>query len=213
MVQVAPSLLTADLAHLADELAAAKSADLMHLDVMDGQFVPPLTFGPLLAAAVVKSTAMPVEAHLMVVHPQTYLEPFKDAGCFRIIAHPEADPHFHRLALEGKRLGLEVGAALNPATGVESIRWLLPVIDMVLVMTVNPGWGGQAPIVQMLDKITEVRRLGFRGTVGVDGGVDPDMARAAAVKGADELVAGSYVYGPGRSAAQQIARLRDASAI
>ena len=199
-ILIAPSVLPADFARLGEELAAleATGVDLVQWDVMDGRFVPNLTFGPDVIAAGRKHTALPFEAHLMVLEPDLLAGRYVDAGCERLIVHAEACPHLHRSLGYIRSLGASAAVALNPATPVSAVAHVLDLVDLVLVMTVNPGFGGQAYLSSMGSKITELRVLvdasGCDVHVEVDGGIGPDTVARAASAGANVLVAGSALY-------------------
>ncbi|MGE5235696.1 MAG: ribulose-phosphate 3-epimerase [Acidobacteriota bacterium] len=198
--RVAPSLLACDLAHLADEVASvvAGGADLLHFDVMDGIFVPNLTFGPIMCRAVRTLTALPLDVHLMVTDPNTLLEPFVEAGANRIAVHVETVTHLHRTVTRIRELGASPGIALNPLTSLDAIEEALPFIDYVLVMTVNPGFGGQSFIAEMADKLARLGRIraerAARLEIAVDGGVDEENATMLRRLGVDVLVAGTAVF-------------------
>jgi ribulose-phosphate 3-epimerase len=177
---------------------------------MDGCFVPPITFGAELARRAVQSGSTPVEAHLMTIHPARHVEAFAEAGCRRIIFHAEAEPHSHRLAQEIRERGLESGVAINPGTPISAVEPLLGVVDLVLVMTVNPGWGGQRLIPECLDKAAALRRIAPDLAIQVDGGIDDETAPLAAQAGATDLVAGSFLAKMG--VAEGLARMRAACA-
>jgi ribulose-phosphate 3-epimerase len=216
-VKIAPSILSADFARLGDQIreAEAGGADWIHVDVMDGHFVPNITIGPLIAEAARRSTELPIDAHLMIESPERYLRAFADAGVNLLTVHVETCPHLHRTVQQIHELGMRAGVTLNPATPAESLGEILPFVDLVLVMSVNPGFGGQSFIPTSLDKIARVRRmLDERGLpaveLQVDGGVGADNIRAVADAGATVVVAGSAVYNRKASVAQNLRALRDA---
>lgn len=201
-IQIVPSVLPADFARLGDEVAALEAAGVDHIqwDVMDGQFVPNLTFGPDVIKAARKHCTVPFEAHLMVFTPDVLAREFIDAGCSRLIVHAEACPHLHRTLGNIAELGATAAVALNPATPASAVEHVLDLVDMVLVMTVNPGFGGQAYIPTMERKIAEVRRMiddrGLADTVDVevDGGIGPATIAGAVTAGANVLIAGSALF-------------------
>jgi ribulose-phosphate 3-epimerase len=199
-VQIAPSVLPADFARLGEECQALEQAgvDRIQFDVMDGRFVPNLTFGPDVIASVRDHVAVPFEAHLMVEEPDGLLPRYVDAGCALLIVHAEACLHLHRTLGAIRDLGVGAAVALNPATPVSAVAHVLDLVELVLVMTVNPGFGGQTYIATMEPKITEVRRMVIDGDhdvdVEVDGGIGPDTIAGAAAAGANVLVAGSALF-------------------
>jgi ribulose-phosphate 3-epimerase len=198
---IAPSLLAADFAHLADEAAAVEraGADWLHLDIMDGHFVPNITFGPLVVKALRKHTSLPLDAHLMIAPADPYIAAFAEAGADHISVHPESGPHLHRTLQLIRSLGKKSGVVLNPATPIEAVVNVLDITDIIMVMTVNPGFGGQAFIASQLAKIAALRRLidesGHDIVLQVDGGITPQTAPAVLAAGATCLIAGTAVYG------------------
>ena len=217
-VRIAPSILSSDFAHLADEIAAVEQAgaDLLHVDVMDGHFVPNLTIGPPIVESIRKVTSLPLDCHLMVTNPDDFIDEFAQAGANYITVHVETCPHLHRTIQFIKEKGLKAGVTLNPATSLVTIEAILPDVDLVLIMSVNPGFGGQRFIPGALDKIRRARSL-IEGTglpilLEVDGGVKVDNAGAIAAAGADILVAGSAIFeAPGCDYKNTIARMREAA--
>ncbi|MBI3892940.1 MAG: ribulose-phosphate 3-epimerase [Candidatus Wallbacteria bacterium] len=201
MIHITPSILNANLMQLPPMLAKLEKAggEVLHLDVMDGHFVPPLTFGPMLAEALRSVTGMFLEAHLMVDRPGEWVEDFAKAGCGRIIVHAEATPHLHRLLGAIRKLGVEAGVAINPGTALSTIEEVLGDLDLVLVMTVNPGWGGQKFIPACIGKLERLKarldELGLAPHLEVDGGINLETAPRAVAAGADLLVAGNAVFG------------------
>jgi len=213
MIKIAPSILSADFARLGEEVRAVASAgaDYIHVDVMDGHFVPNITIGPLVVAAVRKVTDRPLDVHLMIENPDLYIPEFAKAGADIITVHQEAVPHLHRTVQLIKSLGKKAGVSINPATPVSTLDVILDDLDLVLVMTVNPGFGGQGFIASGLDKIAalrrEIDRRGLTVELEVDGGVKTDNIARVAAAGADVFVAGSAVFGAADYAAT-IAELR-----
>ena len=212
-VRIAPSLLACDLAAVAEEVRSVEAggADLLHFDVMDGHFVPNLTFGPGLCAAVRAITALPLDVHLMVTNADDLLEPFAAAGAARIAVHVEADVHLHRSLARIRELGALPGVAINPATPVTALDEIWPLAGFVLVMSVNPGFGGQRLIPETLDKLARLRSIRDRRAPGVelavDGGVEAENSGALIDLGADILVAGTAVFGAA-DRRRAVARLR-----
>jgi ribulose-phosphate 3-epimerase len=200
MIKIAPSILSADFSRLGEDIRAVDraGADYIHVDVMDGHFVPNITIGPLVVAALRKVTDKPLDVHLMIENPDAYIPEFARAGADIITVHQEAVPHLHRTVQLIKSFGKKAGVSLNPATPVETLDVILDELDLVLVMSVNPGFGGQAFIPSALDKIRALRqRISQRGLateLEVDGGVKIDNIRAVVAAGADVLVAGSAVF-------------------
>ena len=198
--KIAPSILSADFSRLAEQIKIVEDAgaDWLHLDVMDGHFVPNLTFGPPVITAIKNVTTLPLDAHLMVANPASNLKEYKEAGSDLLTIHAEADHHLHRTIDEIHKLGMKAGIALNPATPVTAIEPVLPLVDLVLVMTVNPGFGGQKFIPQVLPKIEQVAKM-IRDSerevyLEVDGGIDRDSIPQVLRSGANVLVIGSAIY-------------------
>jgi len=200
-VRVAPSLLAADFARLGEEVRAieAAGADWLHLDIMDGHFVPNISFGPALVKALRKHSALPFDVHLMIAPADPYLAAFAEAGADWISLHPEAGPHLHRSLQTIRALGKKAGVVLNPATPVSTVETVLDLCDLILVMSVNPGFGGQSFIRSQLGKIAALRAMidasGREIALQVDGGVTAETARDCIAAGADVLVAGTAVFG------------------
>jgi ribulose-phosphate 3-epimerase len=212
-VRIAPSLLACDLARVGAEVAdvEAGGADLLHFDVMDGHFVPNLTFGPGLCAAVRRLTSLPLDIHLMVTNPDILVEPFAAAGASAITVHVEAVVHLHRTLARIRGLGVKAGVALNPLTPTTCLEDIWPFADLVLVMSVNPGFGGQSLIPQVLEKVSRIKAMaaaaGWPGDLSVDGGIDGVTAPGVRAAGAGIIVAGSAVFGA-RDRRQAIRALR-----
>ncbi|MDQ7051453.1 MAG: ribulose-phosphate 3-epimerase [candidate division KSB1 bacterium] len=213
---IAPSILSADFRRLEEQVEAvvAGGANWIHCDVMDGHFVPNISFGPMIVAAVRKVTELPLDTHLMISRPEQYVQPFRDAGADRLIVHAEATVHLHRLVDQIKRAGMLAGVAINPATPLQAVEEILPDVDLVLIMTVNPGFGGQAFIANMLDKVRRLKRLCETRQafphIEVDGGIDETTAIGAVKAGANVLVAGSSIFSQS-DPAQAVRRLRKAA--
>ena len=198
MVKIAPSILAADFGRLADEVRSVANADWIHVDVMDGHFVPNITMGPDVVAALRRATALPLDVHLMVEEPARFLQAFARAGADRITVHVEACRHLHATLMAVAELGKGVGVALNPATPASAVQHVLHLVDLVLVMTVNPGFGGQSFLPETLPKLREVaamcRAAGRTVELQVDGGIGPGTIAEAARAGATVFVAGTAVF-------------------
>jgi ribulose-phosphate 3-epimerase len=200
-VLIAPSMLSADFGALAADVEKVErgGADLLHLDVMDGHFVPNITFGPLVVRAIHKVATVPLDVHLMILDPDRYIEAFADAGAARIAVHVEVLPHLHRTLHLIKKLGALAGVAINPSTPVGAIEEVVADLDFVLVMSVNPGFGGQTFIPRSESKVRVIRQLldrgGSRAPIGIDGGIDSSNAARVVGAGAEILVAGQAIFG------------------
>jgi ribulose-phosphate 3-epimerase len=216
-IRIAPSILSADFARLGDDVQAAEAAgaDVIHVDVMDGVFVPNITIGPLVVAAVRRMTTLPIDVHLMIDRPERYLSAFAEAGADFLSVHPEATIHLHRTLQQIRDLHVHPGVVLNPATPESVLKYAMPYVDLVLVMTVNPGFGGQSLIPEMMEKISAVRAMidAMERSVwlSVDGGIDVETAPEVVKRGANHLVAGSAIFSAPEGIAQAIAGLRQAA--
>jgi ribulose-phosphate 3-epimerase len=216
-VVIAPSLLAADFGRLREEVASVTQAgaDWLHFDVMDGHFVPNMSFGPLVLQALRPHSALPFDVHLMIAPVDPFVAAFAEAGADHILFHPEAGPHPHRTLQLIRSLGKKAGLVLSPGTPVETIAWLLELADIVLVMSVNPGFGGQRFLASQLPKIAALRRMidqsgGRRIALAVDGGIAPETAPQVVAAGADTLIAGTSVFGA-KDRAGAISALRGGS--
>jgi ribulose-phosphate 3-epimerase len=215
-IEIAPSILSADFAHLAHDIGKAQSggADLFHIDVMDGHFVPNITIGPPVVASIRKITALPLDVHLMIENPEQYVEDFARAGANWISVHVEADRHINRTIRLIRELGLKAGVVLNPGTPLGAIEEILPEADFVLLMSVNPGFGGQRFIPAVLKKIRKLKEIiafnGYRARIEVDGGVGPDNLKDVLAAGAEIVVAGTAVFNSKGEPDENIRQLREA---
>jgi ribulose-phosphate 3-epimerase len=222
MIQIAPSILSADFTRLGEQVAAAQAggADCIHCDVMDGHFVPNMTIGPLVIEAVRRATTLPIDVHLMIERPEHYIPAFVAAGANSLSVHGETCPHLHRTIQQIVESGARASVALNPATPLNTLDEILPELDMVLVMTVNPGFGGQSFIEATLDKVRRLRQkadeMGLDLEIEVDGGINVETVGRVVAVGANVLVAGSAIFGSDEYAtssaiAARIAALRRAA--
>lgn len=215
IIRIAPSILAADFTQLGQQIRDAASADLIHVDVMDGRFVPNITMGPLVVAAARQVTTLPLDVHLMIVEPERHLQAFAKAGADIISVHWEVSPNLHRTIQTIRELGCRAGLAINPHIPAAFVSDILPLLDTVLVMTVNPGFGGQAFLPETLPKLRQLRQMidatGKEITLEVDGGVALDTVRDVVEAGADTLVAGSSVFSGAASISANIAALRRAA--
>jgi len=214
MVKIAPSILSADFARLGEYVQAAGDggADWIHVDVMDGHFVPNITIGPLIVKALRPVTKLPLDVHLMIEQPERYLANFARAGADRITVHIETCPHIHRTIQQIKELGCKTGVTLNPGTSLSTLEEILPDVDLVLIMSVNPGFGGQSYIPASTNKIARLRQMldevGAGAEIQVDGGVNPQTVKEIVKAGATVLVAGSAIFNDRNLIAENIRRLR-----
>ena len=214
-VSILPSILSADFCILGQQIAEVDEAgaDAIHVDVMDGRFVPNITIGPLMVEAARRSTRLPLDVHLMIVEPERYLEDFAKAGADTLLVHQEACPHLHRTVQQIKSLGGKAGVVLNPATPLATLDEILPELDQILIMSVNPGFGGQSFIESSVEKVRRLKRMlderGLEIPIEIDGGVGPENADRVVAAGATLLVAGSSVYKAPGGAAAGVRRLRE----
>ncbi len=216
-VKIAPSILSADFSRLGEQIdeAVAGGADYIHMDIMDGHFVPALTFGPMVVKAVRRWTDITLDIHMMVEEPELYIDELAEAGADSLTVHAEAATHLYRVVQQIKDAGMRAGVALNPATPLSTITEVLHDLDLLLIMSVNPGFGGQPFIPASVDKIERARKVlddaGLATELEVDGGIGPDTAGSVAAAGAQVLVAGSAVYGNPTGIAAAITGIREAA--
>ncbi|TET15517.1 MAG: ribulose-phosphate 3-epimerase [Dehalococcoidia bacterium] len=214
-IKLAPSILSADFGRVGEQVAEATKAgaDYIHVDVMDGHFVPNITIGPPVVAAIRPHTSLPLDVHLMIESPERYIRQFAQAGADIITVHAEACPHLHRMVESIKEAGCKAGVSLNPSTPLSALDEILPVLDLALLMSVNPGFGGQQFIESTIGKIARLRHkldeLGLAAEIEVDGGITAEIAPRVAQAGARVLVAGAAVFNKRESVSQAIARIRE----
>ena len=201
MIEIAPSILSADFSRLGEQIKTVEraGASLLHVDVMDGRFVPNITVGLPVVKAISRATQLPIDAHLMIVEPARYVESFVEAGAQMVSIHIEADPHAHRTLTAIRAAGAQAGIAINPATSLSALEEAIKFVDFVLVMSVNPGFGGQEFISSSLDKMRRLRKMlderGLKARIEIDGGIDQDNVAEVAGAGAEIIVAGSAIFG------------------
>lgn len=214
-IKLAPSILSADFSRLGEQVVEATKAgaDYIHIDVMDGHFVPNITVGPVVVAAIRPHTHLPLDVHLMIESPEKYIQQFAQAGANIVTVHVEVCPHLHRVVESIKELGVKAGVSLNPSTPLTAVDEVLPSLDLVLLMSVNPGFGGQQFIESTIGKIARLRRrldeLGLGAEIEVDGGINAAIAPRVAQAGARVLVAGAAVFNRKESVAQALGRIRE----
>ena len=201
MIEIAPSILSADFSRLGEQIKTVEraGASLLHVDVMDGRFVPNITVGLPVVKAISRATQLPIDAHLMIVEPARYVESFVEAGAQMVSIHIEADPHAHRTLTALRAAGAQAGIAINPATSLSALEEAIRFVDFVLVMSVNPGFGGQEFISSSLDKVRRLRKMlderGLKARIEIDGGIDQDNVAEVAGAGAEIIVSGSAIFG------------------
>ena len=214
-IKISPSILSADFTRLADQVHEAEEAgvDYIHVDVMDGHFVPNITIGPLVVKALRPITKLPLDVHLMIENPEFYIEDFSKAGADIITVHQEATPHLHRTIQQIHDLGIKAGVSINPSTSVRTLDEIICDVDLILVMSVNPGFGGQSYIHSCTNKIRKVREMlderGFSADLEVDGGVNVDTVNEVISAGANAFVAGSAIFNDKNSVAENVSALRE----
>jgi ribulose-phosphate 3-epimerase len=217
IIKLAPSILAADFARLGEQVreAEAAGADYIHVDVMDGHFVPNITVGPLVVRAIRGVTRLPLDVHLMIEEPERHIDAFAEAGADILVIHPEVSPHLHRVIEQIKGHGLRAGVALNPATPLAAIEEVLAEVDLALIMSVDPGFGGQEFIEDVLPKARRLRRLlderGLAVEIEIDGGITPETAPRCVEAGVRVLVAGTAIFNKNGSVADNMARLRESA--
>ncbi|MBN2303543.1 MAG: ribulose-phosphate 3-epimerase [Anaerolineae bacterium] len=212
-IRIAPSILAADFTRLGEQIAAAEAAgsDQIHIDVMDGRFVPTISMGPLIVKAARRVTQLPLDVHLMIVEPERHIAAFAEAGADSITVHIETCPHLHRIVQQIREAGAKPAVALNPHTPAVLVKEILPFVDMILVMTVNPGYGGQTFIPETLAKIRELRAMSTTVDIQVDGGIDTQTAPQVVAHGANVLVAGTLIFRTAESIHAAVHALRQAA--
>jgi len=213
-IEIAPSILSADFANLGREIERVQigGADIIHIDVMDGHFVPNITIGPPVVASIRKTTGLPLDVHLMIENPDRYVDDFMRAGADWISVHVEADVHIDRTLRYLKECGVKAGVAINPGTSLTSLQEILPLADFVLIMTVNPGFGGQKFIPSSPNKIRKLREIiasnGYKTRIEIDGGIGPENLRKVLIAGAQIIVAGSAIFNPRKDASEAVKELK-----